>query len=65
MIETKKMDYTKPAAKMVEWDFNEAICNTVVVNSTCLTVEKETAVNAVENRADITGEWGWTRVGSR
>ena len=62
-----KLGYSKPTIKIVEWDYNEDICNSVISNSfkSCLWVEKETAVNAVENRYDITGDWEWTRSGSR
>ncbi len=69
----KKKEYTKPSIKLVEWEFSEAMCSSVVYRNSfnsCFTVEKENAVNAVENRADITGDWNWvgstpSRSGSR
>lgn len=65
----EKKRYSKPSVKVVQWDFNEAVCNSVVANSfnvnVCLDIKKETAVNAMENRLDFTGDWEWTRTGSR
>ena len=67
--ETKKSAYCKPAIRVVEWDFNEAICNSVITNSynvnSCIRVEKLTAPIGKENRSNITGDWQWTRNGSR
>ena len=64
-----KKRYSKPSVKVVQWDFNEAVCNSVVANSfnvvNCFHIYKETAVNAMENRLDFTGDWEWTRTGSR
>ena len=31
--ETKKSAYCKPAIRVVEWDFNESIYNSVITNS--------------------------------
>ncbi|MBQ5705030.1 MAG: hypothetical protein IIW35_04240 [Bacteroidaceae bacterium] len=65
----EKKRYSKPSVKVVQWDFNEAVCNSVVANSfnvvNCFHIYKETAVNAMENRLDFTGDWEWTRTGSR
>lgn len=65
----EKKRYSKPSVKVVQWDFNEAVCNSVVANSfnvnVCLDIKKETAINAMENRLDFTGDWEWTRTGSR
>ena len=65
----EKKRYSKPSVKVVQWDFNEAVCNSVIANSfnvnVCLDIQKETAVNAMENRFDFTGDWEWTRTGSR
>lgn len=66
MVE-KKLEYNKPTIRVVECDYNESICNNVITNSinTCLWVEKKTSVNVQENRLEITGNWEWTRSGSR
>ena len=65
----EKKRYSKPSVKVVQWDFNEAVCNSVIANSfnvnSCLWIEKKTAVNALENRLDFSGDWEWTRLGSR
>ena len=69
--ETKKSAYCKPAIRVVEWDFNEAICNSVITNSynvdSCIRIDPlgAGAVYKAEKRSDITGEWNWTRTGSR
>lgn len=35
-----KKEYTKPTAKVVEWDFNEAVCSTTVYNaSLCIKID--------------------------
>ena len=37
-----KKEYTKPTAKVVEWDFNEAVCSTTVYNaSLCISIHDE------------------------
>lgn len=60
-----KLDYSKPTIKIVEWDYNEDICSSVISNSfnACIKVTKERAVTKFENRIDVTGDWEWT--GSR
>lgn len=70
--ETTKAPYCKPAIRVVEWDFNENICNSVITNSfdsynvkSCIHIKKLNATIAIENRSDITGDWEWTRTGSR
>ena len=67
--ETKKSAYCKPAIRVVEWDFNEAICNSVITNSynvnKCIEIEKLNATIAIEKRSDFSGKWEWTRTGSR
>ncbi len=62
-MDMKKKEYTKPSAKLVEWNFSEAICNTVTATSyvKCISIERETGVNVVENRVS---SGTWTRVGS-
>jgi hypothetical protein len=66
-MSTTKQGYCKPTIRIVEWDYNESICNSVITNSfnSCLRVEKGTRVNVQENRLDITGDWEWTRSGSK
>lgn len=69
--ETTKSPYCKPAIRVVEWDFNETICNSVITNSldvnSCIKVDPigAKAVFKADKRSDITGEWNWTRTGSR
>ena len=44
MMENKaKKKYSKPSVEMVEWDFSEAICDTVLKNSfgTCIDVRTD------------------------
>lgn len=68
MMENKaKKKYSKPSAEMVEWDFSEAICDTVLKNSfgNCLRVDGGGSSINTENRRDETGDWEWTRTGSR
>ena len=63
--ETTKAPYCKPAIRMIEWDFNENICNSVVTNSynanRCIEIEKLNATIAIEKRSDFSGRWEWTR----
>ena len=67
--EITKAPYCKPAIRVVEWDFNENICNSVITNSfdvnSCIRVDPlgAKAVFKAEKRSDVTGEWNWT--GSR
>ena len=58
----QRIKYTKPSAKVVNWDFNEAICS-VTTNSFCLNVRHNQGVSGIEVRKETTGDW--TRVGSR
>ncbi len=64
-MDMKKKEYTKPSAKLVEWNFSEAVCQTVTTNSyaTCLNIKKGTMLNQTEIRSDRTGVW--SRVGSQ
>ena len=66
-MEEKKLAYMKPNIRVVECDYNESICNNVITNSinTCLWVDTKTTVNVQENRLEKTGNWEWTRSGSR
>ena len=63
----KKKEYTKPSAKLVEWDFSEAVCQTVTTTSytKCLEITKGTGTVVFENRDDINAIGDWNRVGSR
>lgn len=67
--EIRKSAYCKPAIRVVEWHFNESICNSVITNSynvnACLKIKKLNATIAIENRSDYSGDWEWTRTGSR
>ena len=65
MTNVTKRKYSKPSAKVVEWDFNESVCSSVVTYSSgrCLDVQRDSQQNSVENRTDMTGTW--TRIGSR
>lgn len=66
-MDMKKKEYTKPSAKLVEWDFSEAICNTVYTASPtqCLNITKSGGTTVFENRSDINSIGEWDRVGSR
>ena len=63
--ETTKAPYRKPSIRVVEWDFNESICNSVITNSysanRCIEIQKNNATIAIEKRADFSGRWEWTR----
>lgn len=64
-MDMKKKEYTKPSIRLVEWNFSEAVCQTVTTNSyaTCLNIKKGSMVNQIEIRSDRTGVW--SRVGSQ
>lgn len=66
-MDMKKKEYTKPSAKLVEWDFSEAVCQTVTTTSytKCLEITKGTGTVVFENRDDINAIGDWNRVGSR
>lgn len=63
-MNTKKKEYTKPSVKLVEWDFSEAVCQTMgngsKVNSFTITSNKSFSI--AETREGTTGTWN--RVGS-
>lgn len=42
-MDMKKKEYTKPRIKLVEWEFSEAICNTVYTASPCIHIVDETS----------------------
>lgn len=62
-----KKEYTKPTVKSVEWNFNEAVCQTAITNSPtkCLNITKGGGTTVFENRDDINAIGTWERVGSR
>ena len=66
-MDMKKKEYTKPSIKLVEWEFSEAVCQTVTTTSytKCLKITKGTGTSVFENRNDINAVGDWNRVGSR
>lgn len=65
-MDMKKKEYTKPSAKLVEWNFSEAICNTVTTTSytRCFNVTSKRSSTITDHRYNITGSGTWNRVGS-
>ena len=69
--ETTKSPYCKPAIRVVKWDFNENICNSVITNSlnvqSCIKVKSKGSVTKFEERpylySNPEDDWAWT--GSR
>lgn len=54
-----KKEYTKPTAKVVEWDFNEAVCNAVNYSGKfCITIEGNEGRNRQTNTFQQ-GELTW------
>lgn len=66
-MDMKKKEYTKPSIRLVEWEFSEAVCQTVTTTSytKCLEITKGTGTSVFENRNDINAVGDWNRVGSR
>lgn len=66
-MDMKKKEYTKPSIRLVEWEFSEAVCQTVTTTSytKCLEITKGTGTSIFENRNDINAVGDWNRVGSR
>lgn len=66
-MDMKKKEYTKPSIKLVEWEFSEAVCQTVTTTSytKCLNITKGTGNAVFENRDNINSIGEWDRVGSR
>lgn len=62
-MNTKKKEYTKPGVKLVEWNFSEAVCDTVTRNSyaNCFNVTNKSSFELSEHRQNSSG---WNRVGS-
>lgn len=52
----KKKKYVKPEMRVAEWDFNEAVCNDVMVMSRCINVTLPTSGSGVQ-AIDIRGEY--------
>ena len=50
----KKKEYTKPAVKLVEWKFSEAVCQTVTTNSPCIKIVGDSGGTT---RIDHRGSW--------
>lgn len=65
-MDMKKKEYTKPSIKLVEWEFNEAVCQTVTTTSytKCLNITQGTGTTVFENRDNIDAIGNWDRVGS-
>ena len=68
--EITKAPYCKPAIRVVECDFNENICNSVVTNSvasSCIQIDTKNlkGLRYLEKRSDSSDDWDWTRTGSR
>lgn len=66
-MNTKKKEYIKPSVKLVEWNFSEAVCNTVTTTSTkCLNVTTGGSTLVFDKRTSPTDSGNtWNRVGSR
>lgn len=67
---TTKTPYCKPSIRIVEWDFNESICNNVVTNSfvgSCIQIDTENlkGLQYLEKRSDTSKGWQWTPKSSR
>lgn len=66
-MDMKKKEYTKPSIRLVEWNFSEAVCQTITTNSyaKCFKVTSRTSFSITENRSLEIGATGeWNRVGS-
>ena len=62
---TAKIKYHKPTIRVVEWDFNESICNSVITNSfnvnTCIKAKARNSRYEVLRRdSEELGDWNWT-----
>ena len=62
---TARIKYHKPAIRVVEWDFNESICNSVITNSfnvnTCIKAKAKNSRYEVDRRhSEELGDWHWT-----
>lgn len=63
-MDMKKKEYTKPSIKLVEWEFNDAVCNTVSTTSytKCFNVTSKRSFGITDTRQSSTETWN--RVGS-
>ena len=62
---TARIKYHKPTIRVVEWDFNESICNSVITNSfnvnTCIKAKAKNSRYEVDRRhSEELGDWHWT-----
>ena len=63
-MENQKKTYLKPAIRVEEWDFNEAVCQTQAAmcspRTMCITINNGTQFDGVENRTfeGNTSKWG-------
>lgn len=63
--ETTKAPYCKPAIRVVEWDFNENICNSVITNSfvvgSCIKAKSKGSRSEIDKRkTEDPINWHWT-----
>lgn len=62
-MDMKKKEYTKPSIRLVEWEFNEAVCQTIYLNSPtkCLNVKTGNSFNNNETRYTSSDDNTWTQ----
>lgn len=63
--EITKAPYCKPAIRVVEWDFNENICNSVITNSfnldSCIKAKAKGSRYEMQRRqTEDLDDWHWT-----
>jgi hypothetical protein len=62
---TARIKYHKPTIRVVEWDFNESICNSVITNSfnvnTCIKAKaRDSRYEVLRKDSEELGDWHWT-----
>ena len=62
---TVRIKYHKPTIRVVEWDFNESICNSVITNSfnvnTCIKAKaRDSRYEVLRKDSEELGDWHWT-----
>ena len=62
---TARIKYHKPTIRVVEWDFNESICNSVITNSfnvnTCIKAKaRDSRYEVLRKDSGELGDWHWT-----
>ena len=61
----RKREYVKPEIRVAEWDFNEAVCDNVMVMSKCIdvTVPDGGGVTAIDKRPDYStgSDLNWSK----